>query len=281
MAETRVKYTMVRLSTEYCLESTAQVMAVLGSHQKLGTWNPKCAALARNAGKGQWVLDVQLPSNQVTCYKWAVLDRESMEVLLWEEREDRSLVTVSKSFHMNIQCDFNGSESVTKQRVRRRSCVKRKEQPCELIAPLNEDLYTNCMMPSQDLTVHHTLMSTSVLSLEKDVISLCMSKDNVTAHTEMEFSESLWTSCVGQGDWISGKTSDNVAHNPLMDQCIQTETEIGTMSEACSQTDVLVALDKDSASTAGLVGPMKTLAIGLGIGLVAGVLLGRLYQTGL
>ena len=82
------KTVLFRVSAPQLL--TGQTLAVIGSHPALGSWNPMRYMPMVPAGKGDWMLTLNvdwlgLPFE----YKYVVVDEEKHELVAWEEGDNR------------------------------------------------------------------------------------------------------------------------------------------------------------------------------------------------
>ena len=82
------KTVLFRVSAPQLL--TGQTLAVIGSHPALGSWNPMRYMPMLPAGKGDWMLTLNvdwlgLPFE----YKYVVVDEEKHELVAWEEGDNR------------------------------------------------------------------------------------------------------------------------------------------------------------------------------------------------
>jgi hypothetical protein len=105
-----VPYINVRFCIGYKVESEKHVLAVLGQDKNLGEWDTQKAAVARNVGDGQWVVEVALPSKQAVYFVWAILDRETMELVKLEKHGHRTFTTPTDLYKMTMTCVFGGGQ---------------------------------------------------------------------------------------------------------------------------------------------------------------------------
>jgi hypothetical protein len=110
-------YTNVRFCIAHKLKSDSHVLGIIGSHENLGDWDPKKAAVAKETVDGQWEVVVRLPSKRVTIYRWAVLHRQTMDLIHWEGRGNRSFATTPPMFEMTVHCEFGGGETVESEPI--------------------------------------------------------------------------------------------------------------------------------------------------------------------
>ncbi|MCM1021640.1 MAG: 4-alpha-glucanotransferase [Muribaculum sp.] len=86
------------LSAEAPTVEPSQVLAVCGAGDALGDWNPKGALRMSDAEFPLWKLNIDLSKAKLPLeFKFVLLDKESGELLAWENGDNRHIITKPES----------------------------------------------------------------------------------------------------------------------------------------------------------------------------------------
>ncbi|XP_067672273.1 uncharacterized protein [Haliotis asinina] len=121
--------------TDYVLGNSGHV-AITGSLQELGSWNPKECQMAsvHPPGSSHWRVCVNLPRKTTFTWKWIVVSPDKSKVWRWEEQENRE--TWSGIFNGRWTAPWNGIAVFTPEKHNEEfESPPEREMPLHIIQP--------------------------------------------------------------------------------------------------------------------------------------------------